>query len=270
MTCRNSPANARTSQRRRGDAGPVIGKEIIRLPSVASTMDEIARMASLGAAEGLVVVADEQTAGRGRGGRPWHAPPGAGLLFSVLLRPYVPAGRLSTLSLVAGVAVAEAMEQLGLCPRLKWPNDVWLDGKKVAGVLVQSRVGPAGLTAILGIGINVNVDPKLLPPGATSISEAIGGTMPRDDLLHALLRRLDAAYLAFGSDRGRPDLTGWTQRAALLGEQARVVDGSTVHTGEMRGIDDDGALLLQEADGRTIRIVAGDLTRGPRPTELID
>src|SRR5215217_5796957 len=112
-------------------------------------MDEVASLAANGTAEGLVVVTDEQTAGRGRGGRTWTAPPGSSLLMSVLLRPAVPAERLDSLSLVAGIAVAEALEQFGVSPKLKWPNDLWLGGRKVSGVLVNSRVGRDGIAVVL-------------------------------------------------------------------------------------------------------------------------
>lgn len=242
----------------------MIGREIIHLGVVNSTMDEVAQRAATGAGEGLVVVADVQTAGRGRGGRVWLAPPGSSLLMSVLLRPTVAPERLSSLSLVAGVAVAEAIEQRGISSKLKWPNDVWLDGRKVAGILVTSRVGPDGIAAILGIGINVNVEAADLPPGATSLSAAVGATVPRDDLLQTVLSRLNATYQAFTSTAGRPDLSGWTRRAALIGEQVQVVDGAEHHSGEMLGIDRDGALMLRGIDGIPIRIIAGELTRGPR------
>ncbi len=242
----------------------VIGREIIRLDSVGSTMDEVASLAANGTAEGLVVVAEEQTAGRGRGGRTWTAPRGSSLLMSVLLRPAVPAERLASLSLVAGVAVAEALEQFGVSPKLKWPNDLWLDGRKVAGVLVNSRVGPDGIAVVLGIGINVNVEPADLPPGATSLSAVVGKLLSRDELLRTVLTQLNSAYYAFAKTAGRPDLSGWTRRAALVGERVRVADGPAQYSGEMLGIDDDGALLVRDATGEIVKIIAGDLTRGPR------
>jgi BirA family transcriptional regulator, biotin operon repressor / biotin---[acetyl-CoA-carboxylase] ligase len=242
----------------------VIGREVIRLRTVDSTMDEAARLAVSGADEGVVVVADVQAAGRGRSGRAWLAPPGSSLLLSVLLRPAVPPERLSTLSLVAGVAVAEALEHFGGSPKLKWPNDVWLEGRKVAGVLVNTRVGPEGITAVLGIGINVTIESSGLPPGATSLSAAVGEIVPRDDLLQIVLSRLDTAYSAFTSAAGKPNLDGWTSRAALIGEHVQVSDGPELHVGKLIGIDQHGALLLRGDEGEPIRVVAGDLTRGPR------
>jgi BirA family biotin operon repressor/biotin-[acetyl-CoA-carboxylase] ligase len=272
-------AGAIATNRRRGGSRitngdnrdqPMIGREIIRVNSVASTMDEIADLANAGVDEGAVVITEEQTAGRGRAGRSWQAPPRSSLLFSVLLRPDVPVERLATLSLVAGVAVAEAIERFGTSPSLKWPNDIWLDGRKVAGILVQSRVGPTGIAAILGIGINVNADPDVLPASATSIREALRRPVPREELFQAILLRLDSAYRSFCAQQGLPDLAGWTKRAALLGERVQVVDGATLHTGEMLGIDGGGALLLRATNEQVNRIVAGELTRGPRTAGTTD
>jgi BirA family biotin operon repressor/biotin-[acetyl-CoA-carboxylase] ligase len=190
--------------------------------------------------------------------------------MSILLRPTVPVERLSTLSLVAGVAVAEAIERFGFSPKLKWPNDVWLNGRKVAGILVHSRVGPAESTAILGIGINVNVDLGDLPPGATSLSAVVGRTVPRDQLLQAVLLCLDNAYRQFCETQGQPALDGWTSRAALIGEQVVVSNGPTEHAGETLGIDTDGALLIRGPGNDVVRIIAGDLTRGPRSISAND
>lgn len=240
---------------------------IVRCGVVASTMDEVAALAAAGAPEGTVVVADHQTAGRGRGGRAWVSTPGAALQCSVLLRPTVGPDRLSPLSLVVGVAVAGALEAFGLAPRLKWPNDVWLDGVKVAGILVTTRVSPGALAVVAGIGINVRTQPADLPPGATSIEVATGSAPDRDALLAAVLDRLSAGFRAFQGSGGRPDLTGWTTRAALLHERVEVETATATHTGVFTGIEEDGALVLRDDTGGVRRIVAGDLTRGPRRTD---
>ena len=144
----------------------IVGRKIIRLQRVPSTMDVVDEYARAGAPEGLVVVAEEQTAGRGRAGRTWSAPAGSGLLLSVLLRPDVEPRLLGTLPLMIGVAVAEAVEAFVPSPcQLKWPNDVLLDGRKVAGVLIQSRLSGERTEYInAGIGINVNVSKSALPP----------------------------------------------------------------------------------------------------------
>lgn len=226
-------------------------------------MDEAAALAAAGEPEGIVVVANEQTAGRGRAGRTWMSPPGSSLLCSIFLRPSVPPERLAPLALVAGVAVAEAIESFGPTPTLKWPNDVWLNDRKVAGILVTSRTGPDGIVAILGVGINIGASMSDLPDGATSLRVAAGSAPDRDDLLAVLLDRIDRGYAAFITSGGYPDLSGWTDRAALLGEEVMIRDGTTTHQGVFAAIDGDGALLLRDHTGHLIRIVAGDLTRGP-------
>ncbi len=245
----------------------VIGRRVVQVGSVGSTMDEVAALADAGDPEGTVVVAEYQEAGRGRSGRVWQAPPGTSLLLSVLLRPTTPLDRLSTLPLAAGVAVAEAIEAVEgevLSVQLKWPNDLWLDEQKVGGILLVAR-SAAGQSprAILGVGVNVNVDPENLPPGATSLAVATGVTWDRETLLRQTLHRLDAAYQAWQADGGAAALAAWRGRAALVGEAVVVEVPGCLRRGVMLGIDDDGSLLL-DGGGGIERIVSGDLVRGPR------
>jgi BirA family biotin operon repressor/biotin-[acetyl-CoA-carboxylase] ligase len=146
-----------------------------------------------GAPEGAVAVTDEQTEGRGRLGRSWHAPAGSSLLFSIVLTPHVPSERLPELSLVAGAAVAAGIgEVTGLAPAIKHPNDVLIDGRKVAGVLAEASEG----RVVLGIGINVSQAEDELPPGvsATSLRLAGAAEVDRPTLLAAVLARLQEAY----------------------------------------------------------------------------
>src|SRR3954447_17968735 len=155
-------------------------------------MDDLVRLAQSGADEGIVVVADEQTAGRGRGGRAWHAAPGTALLCSILLRPSVTPDRLSVLPLLAGVVVAEAIEARAPVEcRLKWPNDVWIHERKVGGVLMTARTKAVSIDyVVLGIGVNLVGPQAALSPGATSIEAESEIIVSRDDLLKALLTKL--------------------------------------------------------------------------------
>jgi BirA family transcriptional regulator, biotin operon repressor / biotin---[acetyl-CoA-carboxylase] ligase len=243
-----------------------------RFDAVDSTMDEAARLAAMGAPEGIVVRAEFQRAGRGRAGRAWASPPGASLLITLLLRPEAPPDRLSVLPLIAGIAVAEAIEALDAGPVwLKWPNDVWLgnpiDGRKAAGILTSGRTrGDAVEYALVGIGINVSSPADSLPPGATSLEAASGSPIDCERLLAALLAAFANGYAEFLAHRGRPPLDGWRRRAALLDQDVAVMIGGEWRAGTLLGIDDDGALLLR-AGGKTVRIVAGDLVRGPRPAD---
>ena len=238
--------------------------------SVASTMEPATLLARFGAPERTVVVSDEQTAGRGRGGRRWSAPAASSLFCTIVLRPRVGPDRLAVLPLIAGVAVAETIEQLTAAPvRLKWPNDVWMDGggeeAKVSGILVTSSLrGHAVEHVLVGIGINVSSRPRDLPAGATSLEAATGLITTPAVVLAALLERFDRAYDDYLATNGRPSLRAWRKRAALVGEPVIVAEAGRRLAGMFLGIDDDGALLLEEVGGDTRRIVAGDVVRGPR------
>jgi BirA family biotin operon repressor/biotin-[acetyl-CoA-carboxylase] ligase len=243
---------------------------IRRYQTVASTMDVAASLAACGARERTVVVANEQSAGRGRGGRGWQSPAG-GLYCTVIFRPDVDPSRLSTLPLLAAVAVAEAIEAMARCPTsLKWPNDIWLGDdpiwQKVAGILAASRVAAGRVDhVLLGVGVNLTGEVDALPPGATTVAAATGVLLTPEDLLAPLLERLEGAYAAFLRAGGHVSLDGWRARAALLGQSVVVTAAGRALAGRFVGIDDDGALLLQEEGAATRRIVAGDLVRGPSP-----
>jgi len=216
-----------------------------------------------------VVVAEAQTAGRGRLGRTWHSPPGAGLAFSVVLRPDRPPAHIPPLTLLAGAAVAEALLRFGVAPTLKWPNDVQLrvgDGtpKKVAGILTEmategDRVGHV----VVGIGLNVNgagadFPPPELADRATSLQLALGRPLDRAAVLAAVLDQLEIAYDAFRADGPPAAVARWTRHAAL-GVRCRVlVDGAQLE-GVALGIDADGALRLAGDDGRVHRVLSGEI-----------
>ena len=243
---------------------------IHRYDSVASTMDVAGQLARFGARERTAVVSIEQTAGRGRAGRAWQAAQGSAVFATLILRPPVAANRLSTLPLIAGVAVAEAIERIAGCAVwLKWPNDVWLgDGgsaAKVAGILVTSSLSGDKVDHVLiGIGINVLGAAQGLPPGATSIEAATGVTASPDEVFHSLLERFADVYAAFVTTDGRPPLAGWLSRAAFLNEVVAVENAGRSVTGRFVGVDEDGSLLIEEPGQPMHKVVAGDLVRGPR------
>jgi BirA family transcriptional regulator, biotin operon repressor / biotin---[acetyl-CoA-carboxylase] ligase len=226
-------------------------------------MDDVARLAQSGAEEGIVVVADEQTAGRGRAGRSWHAPPGTALLCSILLRPAVTPDRLSVLPLLAGVAVAEAIEARAPVEcRLKWPNDLWIQERKVGGVLMTARTKEAVDYVVLGIGVNLVGHPDDMPTGATSIQAEADVTVTPRKLLLTLLATLQSRYDGYLRSHGVFDVRPWKERAALIGERVTIADRDEVITGIFVGVDVDGALLLDIESGMR-RVVAGDMSRGP-------
>jgi BirA family biotin operon repressor/biotin-[acetyl-CoA-carboxylase] ligase len=243
---------------------------IHRYDSVASTMDVASQLARFGARERTAVVTREQTAGRGRGGRSWQAAAGSALLATLILRPPVAAHRLSTLPLIAGVAVAEAIERIsGGVVLLKWPNDVWLEADdapaKVAGILVTSSLrGDSVDHVLVGVGINVLGRAHDLPSGATSIQATTGVTSTSDKVFQCVLECFSGAYAAYVAASGRSSLSGWLARAALLGEIVTVEDAGRSVTGTFVGVDDDGGLLIEETAHQIRKVVAGDLVRGPR------
>jgi BirA family biotin operon repressor/biotin-[acetyl-CoA-carboxylase] ligase len=182
----------------------------------------------------------------------------------------VAAHRLPTLPLIAGVAVAEAIERIsGRGVLLKWPNDVLLevddDAAKVAGILVTSSLRSDGVDHVLvGVGINVLGGAQDLPSGATSIQAATGVTMTPDEVFQCLLECFARPYAAYVAANGRPSLSGWLARASLLGEVVTLEDAGRSLTGTFVGVDEDGGLLIEERPGKICKVVAGDLVRGPR------
>ena len=236
--------------------GPVAAPALVRLGRVDSTQTVAFALAADGAADRTVVVAQAQTAGRGRHGRLWLDEPGASLLTSIILRPRLEPARLPTLSLAAGVAVAEALERVtGRMPRLKWPNDVLVDGRKLAGILLESRIGPSPLV-VLGIGVNLaqRVFPPDLAERATSVRLATGRRVDADTLLTALLESLDAWRTRLETEGWAPIRERWCALTETLGRRVSIDDVQGIAV----DVDEDGALIVVEGDVRR-RVVAGEV-----------
>ena len=230
------------------------GWTLVALQSVGSTNDEATRLAEAGAAEGTVVWAREQTGGRGRRGRSWASPVG-NLYTSTITRPACPAARAAELGFVAALAVAD-MVPAGRDMRVKWPNDVLVEGGKVAGILPESAIGADGKAehVILGIGVNVGFAPNL--PEMRYPGACLGGTVEAalESLTAALARRLtDWRRAGFESVRAE-----WLAKAGPLGLEVDVKLGEELVQGRFAGMDREGALLLDTAAGPR-RIVAGEL-----------
>jgi BirA family transcriptional regulator, biotin operon repressor / biotin---[acetyl-CoA-carboxylase] ligase len=234
--------------------------------STGSTNADVAAAARDGAAEGLVVVAERQTVGRGRLDRRWESPPRAGLAFSVLLRPEgVPAGRLGWLPLLAGVALVETVRrQSELDAVLKWPNDLLIDERKCAGILAEAVPEPAP-AVVLGIGLNVTLSEAELPrPDATSLLLAGAAHTDRDPLLRGLLRGLSDWYRRWCAEGGDPDGSGVRDRyrlhCATLGRRVSVaLPGGGSLTGTASDVDGDGRLVVAGTDGILTPVAAGDI-----------
>jgi BirA family biotin operon repressor/biotin-[acetyl-CoA-carboxylase] ligase len=244
------------------DAPALIGADVRRCGAVGSTNDTALRLLEAGAAEGTVIVAETQTAGRGRGTRIWVSPPG-GLWLSVILRPKLPARHLPLVTFAAGIAAAGAIrEATGLQARLKWPNDVLVGGAKVGGVLAEAAASGAGL--VVGIGLNANVSPDRLPAGpaspAASLLGLLGRPVDREALLAALLRRFDREYRTLQTDGPPAVLVRWRAAAETVGRTVRVEMGDgTAVAGTAEDVDETGALRLRLADGTVRTVTAGDV-----------
>lgn len=244
-------------------AEPELRLDLVRLAAVGSTNDLIREAAEAGAAAGRMIVAEQQTAGRGRHGRIWQSPPG-NLYASLLLRPTRPMGELASLSLVVGLVLAEAVEALG-CPvraELKWPNDVLLGDGKLAGILLEgsSADGRRCDWLIVGMGINVRAAPGVDVgyPTATLAAAGLPNVQP-GDLLGALCPRLTRGLAAWERAGFAPFRDRWLARARGLGGAIELRLGQRTVQGTLEGIDMGGALLVRGADGVLEHHAAGEL-----------
>jgi BirA family transcriptional regulator, biotin operon repressor / biotin---[acetyl-CoA-carboxylase] ligase len=226
-----------------------------------STQSEAQRLAAAGAPEGTVVTAHHQRAGRGRRGHDWWDAPGQSLLASVLLRPSGPVTAAPQLSLVGGLAVADALASVSaVAARIRWPNDLLVDGRKVCGILAEAASGGAGADrvhhVILGIGVNLGQTafPDELADRATSLRLVTGRAPAADAVLAAVLERLAHHYDAWRAGGFAALRAAWLQRSTLPGQAVRLPDGSD---GVGVDVGDDGILVARAADGRLVHIVSG-------------
>lgn len=250
-------------------AGPFAAVEVVaEVPSTNTALSEAARQ---GAPDRSVLVAEHQSAGRGRLARSWVAPARSGLSFSVVVRPEVVQGRWGWLPLLAGLALCRTVSELGAIPAaLKWPNDLLLGTgmRKAAGILAEVAVGPGesgGPAVVIGIGLNVSLRAGELPvPEATSMAIEQAACVDREPLLRAALRALDGELTTWAEHGGDPDACGlreaYRQRCATLGRQVRVeLPGRPELTGTAVDVDAEGRLVVS-SDGRQHVLSAGDVT----------
>jgi BirA family biotin operon repressor/biotin-[acetyl-CoA-carboxylase] ligase len=233
-----------------GPPGP--WRSLTVVASTGSTNEDLAESARSGAESGVVLVAEEQTDGRGRLGRSWQSPPRAGLTFSCLVRPSSQTAQWGWLPLLAGMATAEALAaETGLDVRLKWPNDLLVGEHKLGGLLAE-RVGSA---VVVGVGVNVSTRPEELPvASATSVVAAGGRPGNRAALLRAVLHRIGARYQAWDAPGGDPNLPAhYVARCATIGRQVRAELGGVGEgralIGTATGVDNAGCLLVDGPDG---------------------
>jgi len=244
---------------------PIFGQRIYYFRTTTSTQDEARRLAEGGAPEGTIVLAEEQTAGRGRLGRTWISPPGSSILMSIIFRPSLLPHQAHRLTMITSLSIAEAIEDLTpLKVAIKWPNDILLSGKKAGGILTEIQTsGERILYAIVGVGLNVNVkisESPLSPLAsyATSLSDELGHEFPRFVLLQEILSRLERNYQ--GLKRGADFRAKWQARLYPLGQEVTVITPTESIEGIAIGVNEDGALLLATHEGEVKTIWAGDVT----------
>jgi len=225
--------------------------------SVESTNDEARTMGQDGAADGLVILAERQTAGRGRRGAAWFSPPEESLAFSILIRPQEPKALWPRLALATGLAVAEAIEACGVEAGIKWPNDVWIRGRKVAGILVEAGSD----FAVVGIGLNVKT--AVFPPEVAGIATSLHLEAARDvtlpGMLGAIISRFAMRRQQIGRDFGEI-VTGVNERCVLTGMRVCLTAPDGLKTGQVEGVAPGGELLLR-SDGELIRLIQADEVR---------
>lgn len=243
----------------------VLGKKIIRLTDVDSTNTYAAKLAVDGEPEGTVVIAEHQTAGRGRLGRKWVSPPGMNIHASVILRPKVPPRDAPLVTFVAAVALARTVRELyNLDAGIKWPNDLLINGRKSAGILTEMSAEPELVRhIILGVGLDVNMPrdafPKEIRDSSTSVMLELGGKkVNRAELLRRLLEELEKSYLMMVDGKRAEILDEWHSLSVTLGRNVKVTSLSGEKTGFARDIDSDGGLIL-EVDGRVETLTSGDV-----------
>jgi BirA family biotin operon repressor/biotin-[acetyl-CoA-carboxylase] ligase len=239
----------------------VIGRRVLYYPSLSSTMDVAKKLAWEGATEGTVVLAGEQTGGRGRMGRTWISPPGTSISFSVILHPGSP--HLGQLNMLVSLAVCRGIEEVtGLTPRVKWPNDILIGRRKVSGILIENVFeGDRLVAAIVGIGINLDLDPTAFPEIsgiATSLSAEARRQISYSDTLTSVLDALERTYDDLRA--GRDIYQKWLPLVETIGQIVQVKYGESIVEGVAESVDTEGHLVLRTSDGRHMKMVAGEVT----------
>ncbi|MEA1984664.1 MAG: biotin--[acetyl-CoA-carboxylase] ligase [Euryarchaeota archaeon] len=238
----------------------MIGHEIHYFDEVDST-NNVAKEMGHNAPEGTIVIAEIQKSGRGRKGQQWVSPPG-GIWLSVILKPTISPGHASRMTLMAGLAVVNAMKELGVTASLKWPNDILVGGKKVCGILTEMDAETGHIDfVVVGIGINANIDPDAmneeLRKTSTSLSIELGKRIDRAGFVQSVLYELEQGYVKLSTQPFSIMLEEWMSNSDTIGKQVRVITPHRMIEGKVTGITEDGALVLEKKDGSSEKVIAG-------------
>jgi BirA family transcriptional regulator, biotin operon repressor / biotin---[acetyl-CoA-carboxylase] ligase len=243
-------------------ASSIFSSRIIYHETIDSTNRFAKDLAGAGAAEGTVVLTEEQTGGRGRRGRSWVSPGKQNLLFSVLLRPSLPPDRVFSLTMILALSAMDAVKNLsGLLPRIKWPNDLYAGMKKLGGILTEFSITQKEVDwVVLGLGLNVNRSPEKLAAQATCLLKETGIPMSRNKLLVEILKGLDTAYREILEGKVEPFHKRWNEACFILGRAVEIESERERIYGKALRIEPDGALILKTGEGGLRRIITGDVS----------
>jgi len=252
---------------RRQLSAQVVGRQIYLFGEVTSTNEVLRNLAKAGAREGTVVLAESQTAGRGRLGKTWFSPFGVNLYASVLFRPAIGPTEAPVFSFIASLALADAIRALGLPAAIKWPNDVLVERKKVAGVLTEVATSDDRLNyVILGVGVNLNVEHKALVAAlgeagraAGSLRDLAGKAIDRNAFAASFLSFLDEWLLVYRDRGGAALLSAWRDRDILTGRRVQVREERITFDGKALGVHADGQLVVEDSKGLTRKVVSGEI-----------
>jgi len=242
-----------------------LGRHLHYHDSVDSTQKIAYKLAYENAAEGTVVIAEEQTAGRGRMDRKWHSPKYTGIWMSIILRPNLPIPKAPQLTLISAVGVVQAIEEVtGLLPEIKWPNDILINGKKVTGILTEMQAEADRINSIIiGIGINVNTKKEDFPAELENIASSLSieskSIVDRERLIRAILEKLEKLYVLYLEKGFFPIKLMWESYAVSIGKAitARTLTGEI--KGKAIGIREDGVLLIEDSSGKVHKIYSADI-----------
>ena len=244
-----------------------IGSDIMFLPEIDSTNNLAKEHARNNAQEGLVIIAESQTGGRGRMGRFWHSPPETGIYLSILLKPNLKPDQLSLITLLAGVSAISTINELShQRANLKWPNDILINNKKICGLLCEmTQKQGNSLSVVIGIGINVNQTPEQFPENlkktATSLRIVNGSPINRLTVIRSLLTTLDREYHFFLTEGGSSVVKKWSLNTDLFGKKISVKRGAVITIGTAMHLDESGRLVLRRDNGHDEAIDSGEIIR---------
>ena len=236
---------------------------VLTYETLESTNTEALSQARAGAAEGVCVTARDQTAGRGRYGRSWVSGKDAGLFLSVILRPTLELRYFPLITLMTGVAVHDALAELGIQSDIKWVNDIHVDGRKISGILAETTDTPDGIAVVVGIGININSEsfPPYLTASSTSLAEELGRPVDREQLIETLTRMLANFYETLTGPNGPAEIVEhWRRRSSyFIGKSVRAVLPKETIFGTTAGLEPNGALRIEKSDGTLAIIETGEV-----------